>query len=453
MPRKSLELTDALELLRLGPVALVVLSRAGRVTDFNPELERLLQREGEPLGGSVFTQYLSAQSAPEFLTHLWNSFQHPNVTQSSPLQVLRVDGSTKVVVMKSLITQSQECASLLVEARDVACELGSELFARIDLGLVWLDLNGRILDNNMAFSGLFEFTADQLTQRPVRSLFLDWPADFGPGSTIRSKPVRLQGLSRDGQTIPIEGQLFQTRGDLEGVVDLFVARDLRAQEVLERRSLRIADLERRAIGRELHDALGQNLVGMAFLADELAAQLGETPPRVETAEQLGARALRIAKLCRDTNSIAMDLVRGLVPIGLEKGSGGLSAALRSLASSCSATYGIKCQAHCQPCDVATETAEQLFRVAQEALTNAVKHSGCTEIMLQLTVNEDRIGLTVTDNGKGIDPTETQNFGTGLHSMRHRCALIGAILAVRSIPEGGTSLAVSLLLCGRPSELS
>lgn len=447
-------MTNTLDLLRLAPVAVVVLSAAGRVTDFNLEVQRLLQCDAGGLKGCSFTQHLSARCAPDFLKHLWDAFQQPTVTHSRSLEVLLGDGSTKVVVMTSLALPRPgglECANILVEARDLAGDLGRELFARLDLGLVLLNPQERILECNAAFSSLFEYPAAQLEQCPLQSLFQDWTTGAAAGSALMTRPVRLQGVRRDGQVIPVEARLLEARLDQGDVVYLFIARDLRAQEALERRSLRIADLERRAIGRELHDALGQNLVGMAFLADELAVALGEARLKEETAEQLSARARRLAEICRDTNSIARNLVRGLVPIGLEKSGGGLSSALRDLANSCSTTYGIQCQVQLQAGDVATEISEHLFRIAQEAVTNAVKHSGCTEIDLRLEEKDERLVLTVTDNGVGLDPDHTQNFGTGLHSMRHRCALIRGRLAVTTVAKEGTSISVSLSQSGEPPE--
>lgn len=202
------------------------------------------------------------------------------------------------------------------------------------------------------------------------------------------------------------------------------------QESFEQRLLLAAESERQAVGRDLHDAFGQNLVAMAMLSDELAtrlkAQHSQDPDAAEAAE-------RLAALCRDTCGIVREVIRGLTS---ELSAGTLASALREMASSVSINHAAVCQAKCDRIEVEPEVAEQLYRVAQEAVTNALRHSHCSRILVSLKKRrDDSLILAVEDNGRGIGKSLRSLTGSGLRSMRHRCTMIGAELAVQSHPTG------------------
>ena len=221
-----------------------------------------------------------------------------------------------------------------------------------------------------------------------------------------------------------------------------VRRELRDAEVrrerkrLEREILEISDAERRAIGRDLHDGLGQLLTGVSFLAEALEKGLA-AKPLPEAAE-----AAQISKLVREAIQQARGLARGLFPVALDDG--GLPVALRELASGVGSVLDISCSFQWDEAVVVDDgsAATQLYRIAQEAVNNAVRHSRATHITIELAATGERAALTVADDGVGLPENLGGHEGMGLRIMKYRADMIGAALDVGRNPGGGTTVACS-----------
>ncbi len=198
---------------------------------------------------------------------------------------------------------------------------------------------------------------------------------------------------------------------------------------LERRVLDVVEEEQRRIGQDLHDGIGQELTGLNMMADTLVEQL----ERAERPEATIAR--RILEKVRDTAVQVRGISRGLV--SFETVNSGLATALRKLAEDFNESGKIACTySGPESVDIPDkQVATELFRIAQEAVSNAVKHASATAISLTLEqVKGGEITLHVSDNGEGIEaPAETT--GSGLRIMRHRARIAGADFKVIS-PEGG-----------------
>ena len=200
---------------------------------------------------------------------------------------------------------------------------------------------------------------------------------------------------------------------------------------LEREAAMIADREQRLFGQELHDGLSQQLAGMAMLAGSLAESLGsEDGPVAERAQKL----LRAAE---DAKQQARSLSKGLMPVEIEPG--GLCPALEDLADRTAQQYGVACNFESNGGLPQTDSfaAMHLYRIAREAVHNAVKHSGAKKIWIRFG-GDSTTWLTVRDDGKGFDATK-QNDGDGLRLMKHRASLIDANLDILSEPGNGTMI--------------
>ena len=198
------------------------------------------------------------------------------------------------------------------------------------------------------------------------------------------------------------------------------------KEVLE-----IAGKERQRIEQDLHDGLGQELTGIAFLAKGLKEKLGRTSiPE-------SADAGKIAHLVTQAVSHTRSLARGLSPVPV--GGNGLMSALEELAASVSTLFGVSCQFRCdQPVLVRDNTvATHLYRIAQEAVDNAIKHGKAKQISIQLSSETSTGILSVTDNGTGFPEMADDNGGLGLRIMRHRAEMIQGSLESRCGKSGGT----------------
>ncbi|WP_367870129.1 ATP-binding protein [Luteolibacter sp. Populi] len=205
---------------------------------------------------------------------------------------------------------------------------------------------------------------------------------------------------------------------------------------LENRILEARESEQARIGQDLHDGLCQHLVATAFSASILQRNLEEV--HVKEAGE----AAKIVGLLDESITQARDLAKGLYPVPLEKE--GLETALQALADTTSKRTGIDCTLDVsdRPSDLDKGTTIHLYRIAQEAINNAVKHSGAERILIEFEATADEFDLKVSDDGKGLDakaPPTPSEGGMGLHIMDYRARAIGAKLEVAPAKNGGTSI--------------
>jgi len=199
---------------------------------------------------------------------------------------------------------------------------------------------------------------------------------------------------------------------------------------LEREIQTVSEREQRRIGQDLHDGLGQYLTGIACMVKVLGAKLAEK--KLPEA----ADAQRITAMVNETIQQTRDLARGLCPVELE--TNGLQAALQELASRVTKLFAVECEFKVpmvvQMYDNAA--AVHLYRIAQEAINNAIKHGNATRIQLGLTAANGQIILTVKDNGAGLPVNGQKSHGMGLRVMNYRAAMIGASVHIENSAEGG-----------------
>jgi signal transduction histidine kinase len=218
-------------------------------------------------------------------------------------------------------------------------------------------------------------------------------------------------------------------GDDEVVVTV---RDFTDRVELEREVIASGERERTRIGQDLHDGLAQLLIGVRLLLTALSDKLTTSgSPHAEHAD----RAVDLVTRAIEQTS---ELAHGLSPIPKR---GRLSDALRQLGRESEKLLGARCEVDCecagaQP-TLSETTATHLYRIAQEAITNAVKHGKATRIEIRCAIAEGRLDLRVADNGSGIPPGATEHEGLGLHIMSYRARAIGGDLSVVPRLEGGT----------------
>jgi signal transduction histidine kinase len=209
------------------------------------------------------------------------------------------------------------------------------------------------------------------------------------------------------------------------------------REELEATVLNISEQEQQRIGQDLHDGLCQYLTGLKFrstlLEQKLAKQKLPEATDAQTIETLLSQAIEHAR----------HLARGLNPIRLE--ADGLTSALSELATSVTSLFNVNCTFSFQPEIAAVDHARSihLFRIAQEAASNAVKHGRATVIKLQLLQRGENLLLLIEDNGTGMLPAKKNHRGSGLHIMNHRARSIGAALNVKAGANGGVIVTCQL----------
>lgn len=207
---------------------------------------------------------------------------------------------------------------------------------------------------------------------------------------------------------------------------------------LERQIMIISDREREHIGHELHDGLGQQLTGIAFLSKALSQKLA--------AQNLkeAAESTQIVTLINQSIAETRQLARGLQPVEIAEH--GLMSALEELSVNIEKMYSIHCRliASTQVALQDNAAANHFYRIAQEATNNAIKHGHATHITIELSALQDKIQLIIRDDGSGFQPDQlSEDTGIGLQIMRYRANMIGARLDIESAPGNGTQITASL----------
>ena len=215
-----------------------------------------------------------------------------------------------------------------------------------------------------------------------------------------------------------------------------LVRDITDRRIFEKEILEVCHRTQLRIGQDLHDGLGQHLTGITFLSRALENKL--------TARGLpeAAEAAEIAKLVIQALAQTRNLSRGLFPVELE--SGGLVPALKELASTMKSLYQLSCGAECEANLIIKNRslANHLFRLAQEAVNNAVKHGRAREIRIRLYRKKELTVLSILDDGTGFDAAQQSASGLGIRIMQYRAKKIGATLNIQAASNGGTEVLCS-----------
>jgi two-component system sensor kinase FixL len=248
------------------------------------------------------------------------------------------------------------------------------------------------------------------------------------------------GQRKDGTIFPIdlsvgEALLPDGRRVFTGII-----RDLTDRKQLEEKILHISEEEQHRIGQDIHDDLCQQLAAIGCLAKVAHQQLRK-------ANRAEATSLEeIVQLVTQANGRAREMSRGLMPVVLD--SAGLMAALRDLAQGTERIFRVSCPFRCdRPVQVMdNKIATQLFRIAQEAVANAIKHSHADRIEISLNRDNEQLTLIIRDNGVGIpDNVSGQRTGMGLLTMSHRARMVGGSLVANADEHGGTVVHCSVPL--------
>jgi two-component system, NarL family, sensor histidine kinase UhpB len=201
-----------------------------------------------------------------------------------------------------------------------------------------------------------------------------------------------------------------------------------------RRALLVQEGERQRIARELHDEVGQTLTGVMLQVEGLAGKIPE-----ELREQLD----ELRETARQGTEEVRRIARRLRPEALEDF--GLQSALAALATAVGEQAGLRIERRLDNGPPLSEEHELVvYRIAQEALTNVARHAGATEVQLRLQRTDERVILTVRDDGRGL-PTGVFRSSHGIRGMRERAMLIGAQLTITGPPTGGTEVRLSIPL--------
>lgn len=313
-------------------------------------------------------------------------------------------------------------------------------------GIITIDPEGTIESFNPAAEDIFGYDAEEAIGQNVTSLMPspyreEFEEHLRSYRETGSKQIvgtgrQVSGKRREGSTFPME--LSVSEVDL-GERTLFtgVVRDISERRRLEREILTASEEERRRIGQDLHDGLGQMLTGIGLLSQDLARHLDEEGH--ERADDMA----EITEHVKEADRRARTLSHGLVPVDVEPG--GLAEALRRLAQNVEQPFDVECSFR----EIGTvlvhdqTVGTHLYRIAQEAANNAVRHADPDHLWIALAAGDEQIRLRVRDDGRGFEKSTADEGGMGVRIMRYRARLIGGTLEISSAVGEGTVLTCTL----------
>jgi PAS domain S-box-containing protein len=303
-------------------------------------------------------------------------------------------------------------------------------------GVLLIDVDGRICLANRAASDMFAVAeASMLEGRPI--------TDFGLEARRLRRPRRPHGESMDppiewlarradGSTFLAEAAVSELRGG-SGTRTIAVIMDVTERRRLERAIIDVSNREQQRIGQDLHDGLGQELTGISLMLRSYAKRAAKEYPK-------GAQLVEeVIELVNHAVESARALAHGLSPMILERG--GLPAALAHLAANATRMHGLRVRFRksiAAPLHVDSATMHHLYRIAQEAVSNAARHSGAKVVTVRLDVGPASLRLSVSDDGRGLPPAaERVGDGLGLRIMEFRARMIHARFRIERPRRGGT----------------
>jgi PAS domain S-box-containing protein len=303
---------------------------------------------------------------------------------------------------------------------------------------IWiLDRDDRTAFVNQRMAEMLGYSVSEMTGRPVCDFVDDqWRTTAEANLAQRHRGIAdrhdFKFRRKDGRELwaflsstPIRDEAGRYEGALAMVADITERRHLE-QEVL------IANDETcRRIGQDLHDSLGQILVGLTFQSKNMERKLGAV------SREHAAEAGRITATAKEAATLARSLAHGLCPVEITPG--GLMAALRELARRTAKTFRVRCTLTARVSVLMRDSvaASHVYQIVQEALTNAVTHGKASRIAITLTHTEGRIALRVRDNGVGVPKGAAK--GLGLRTMQYRAGLLGGSCQIEPGPGGGTTV--------------
>lgn len=308
--------------------------------------------------------------------------------------------------------------------------------------IVVIDVTGSITDFNVAAVKLFGYSADEVIRRNVKLLM---PSPYSethdgyianylkvdkPRPRPGNMPRELPGRHKDGHIVPL--QLTVTEIDHQGIFVCNI-RDLTEQKRLERQIAEISTLEQERIGQEIHDGLGQQLTGLSMMAASLKGKLDH--PSKQNSSLLNEIIKQLQQAIKDTRTLS----RGLVPVPVTPE--GLKDALQILAEDVSNNMGVDCRLDASSTiEIKDRTsAMQIYRIAQEAVNNAIKHAKPSHINIHLGAGKTFCELCISDDGGGFNLNKVSPSRMGIRIMRYRAGIIGCNLEITSAPGKGTSV--------------
>ena len=271
---------------------------------------------------------------------------------------------------------------------------------------------------------------EKLVASPLRKRHTQHRHNFWEEPRVRpmgETGQELYGVHKDGHEFPVEISLSPLETD-EGILVSSAIRDISERKRMEKTVLEISAREQRRIGQDLHDGLGQHLTGIAFMSKVQEQKLAEKglPEAWDAA--------RIVALVNEAIHKTRELSHGLLPVNSD--SQGLMSALRRWAAEVEEMFHVSCR-FVVDYPIAIHDADlstHLYRIAQEAVNNAIRHGHAKNIVITLLAGNEYGILRIENDGSSLPTLAKSNSGMGMQIMNYRARMVGGSLKVESGPS-------------------
>jgi len=441
--------------LNVADVMMLALNRTGDVTFLNNKGCRILGcREEDAIHRNWFDHFLSPQERVE-MKALYERQMRGDIPpiQYFEHQITTQTGEMKLLAMHNTVMTDEFGApvGILSSGQDITdtrkLEEANRRMAAIvessEDAIIGMTLEGVIVSWNKGAQCIYGYTPDEAVGQPFSLLMpLDREQEIPPILKAIQKgeaTANFETIQKHKDARPLDVSLNfspikNTSGRLTGIS--VIARDITESKRLEKEILEVTEREQQRIGRDLHDGLGQNLTAVTYISQLLQKKLASKGmPDVKD-------AVEISKLVSDSIEQVRSLSRGLFPVELS--TNGFVPALQEMANSMESKYGIPCRVehdNCQP-EIDPVIGIELYRIAQEAVNNAMKHARPSRVAIGLKMNDERLSLSVKDDGMGISTSLRDGKGMGMHIMSYRAGMIGAVLEIKDNKPKGTVVTCS-----------
>jgi len=456
------------DLYDFAPVGYVTLDQRGRVIEANLKAADLLGRSRESLLGHSLAKCLPTDQRKALFAH-WRWVFAVGEASSAPKHVefiikpTSVKGEPRLLLLESSLVPekggghkgSRQCRSVLFDvterkrAEQKLVEEEVRYRAVIETasdGFWMLDSRGRLLGVNDAYVRRSGYSREELLGMGIADL--DANESLAEARAHVDKVIRLgsdrfetRHRTKEGSVWPVE--VSTAYSGIGGGLFFAFLRDISERKRLERQILQVSTVEQERIGREIHDGVGQQLTGLTLLASSIERRLA--------AAGYAGEAAAVAELGAHLQTTLDDvriLARGLSPVEIDPQ--GLPDALFRLVEDVRRVSGIDCRYQgARDVQIANNVhALHLYRLAQEAVHNAIKHGAPATVVVGLEQDADELVLTVRDDGKGIVAAPDRDAGLGMHIMQYRAGIMHGKCTFAPAAGGGTLVRCTVPL-GRP----
>jgi len=458
---RTAELTETLDrvndLYHNAPCGYHSLDSHGVFIEINDTALKLLGYKRHELVGKMTVFDLQAPDKRKPKQDAFERLQNKGTIENLELEFIRKDGSFLPVLLSA--TSVRDANGKFLRTRSTFIDLTARRLAERALRqsearlqaildnspeMIFLkDLKGRYLHSNRQFEQTYHLARGEAVG------MTDF--DVLPENDAKLLQAHDRQVIESGQALQFEESSEHDDGPHVSLVSKFpihdpdgkvyavggIVTDVTERRRLETEVLRVIEHEQQRIAQDLHDGLGQQLAGTWFLSDTLRKNLAaQSSPEEPT-------AAKIVDLLETAVGQTRSLARGLYPVRQQVD--GLMAGLEELAANLSGLFNVNCRFICpEPVPVPDyKVATHLYRIVQEAASNAIKHGKAQEIQIKLFATEMQYILHVTDDGIGVKTIPKKHNGMGLRTMRYRAELLGADFAIRRTGTRGTEVVCSV----------